>query len=466
MQIPVLSGVYTDESSDFRLSYPRNLMPVPVPQGISEGYLRPAHGIVALGDIPSGVCRGGINWNGMLYRVVGTELVSITNKGAITSIGTISGSGSVTFDYSFTYLSISGDNKLWLYDGTTLTQVTDSNLGNVIDHIWVDGFFMTTDGQYLVTTQLNDPFTVLPNKYGSSEADPDPINAILKLKNEPYALNRYTIEVFTNIGGTGFPFQRVDGAIINRGCIGTFACAIYMESIAFVGSSRNESPSVWVLSGGSTGRIATREIDEILSQYTETQLSEILVEAKVDKGHQLLYIHLPDKTMVYDGAASQIVGKPVWFELGSSLDSAIYNARHLVYCYDKWWVGHATQDLLGYLDDSIASHWGKVIGWNFDTLIIYGEGHGAIFHELELVTLSGRVALGDNPTIWTQYSLDGESWSLPRSTRAGKTGQRQIRIVWLGQGPMSHWRFQRFFGRSDSMLSIARLEARIEALAV
>jgi hypothetical protein len=43
---------------------------------------------------------------------------------------------------------------------------------------------------------LNDPTAVDPLKYGSSEADPDPILAIRKIRNEVYALNRHTVEVF------------------------------------------------------------------------------------------------------------------------------------------------------------------------------------------------------------------------------------------------------------------------------
>jgi hypothetical protein len=70
--------------------------------------------------------------------------------------------------------------------------------------VWVDGYFMTTDGEFLVITELNNPFAVDPLKYGSSEADPDPVKSLLKLRNEVYALNRHTIEVFDNTGRRAF----------------------------------------------------------------------------------------------------------------------------------------------------------------------------------------------------------------------------------------------------------------------
>ena len=82
----------------------------------------------------------------------------------------------------------------------------------------------------------------------------------------------------------------------------------------------------------------------------------------------------------------------------------------------------------------------------------------------DLVGLPGRVPLGADPVIWTSYSLDGETWSQERAISAGRQGQRRKRLVWLGQGSMEQWRIQRFRGTSDAHLSVARLEAQLEAL--
>lgn len=472
MQIPILNGIYTDGAGDFRIAYPRNLVPVPVQQGISAGYLRPAEGIVAEGGVGPGIVRGGVRWGDTLYRVMGPKLVSIDSVGAITELGDVSEAVEVehvSFDYSFGYLSVNSNGSFYLYDGAVLQRVTDSDLGTVIDHIWVDGYFMATDGEYLVVTELNNPFSVLPTKYGSSEADPDSVKALLKLNNEPHVLNRYTIEVFDNIGGSGFPFQRIDGALIERGVVSTHACCTFLDSIAFVGGGRNESVSVWLGRGGSSARIATREVDLILAEYSERELKSTLVEARVDKGHQHLMVHLPDKTLVYDGAASQIVNTPVWFILSSGLDpnvDAAYNARNFVWCYDKWNVGDIDQGRIGHLSNDIGEQWGSQVAWQFGTMVLYNEGLGAIIHELELVTLTGRAALGTDSTIWTEYSADGETWSVPKGVKAGKQGQRNKRLTWLNQGPLRNIRMQRFHGTSDARASFARLEARIEGLVV
>lgn len=466
MQIPILKGIYTNEASDFRVDYPRNMVPVPVEQGISAGYLRPGDGVIGYPDVGPGVNRGGINWNDTCYRVMGSKLVSVSSSGSITIIGDVTGAtAQVTIDYSFDYLSISSNNNLYLYNGTTLQQNTDPDLGIVIDHIWIDGYFMATDGENLVVTELGDPFSVNPLKYGSSEVDPDRVLALKKLRNEAYALNRHTIEAFQNVGGSGFPFSPIDGTKAYLGVIGTKACCNFMEYIAFMGNGKKESVSVYIFNGSSPIKIATREIDLILSDYSESVLSNVLLESRAYASHQHLYIHLPDKTLVYDGAASQAVGEPVWFTLDSGvLTSSQYRARNFVWCYDKWLIGDTKTNSTGYFDNETSNHWGSSIGWSFSTGIIYNQSNGAIIHELELVSLPGRTSVSADPVIWTEYSLDGESWSSPKSIRSGNRGQRKKRLVWFQQGIFRNYRIQRFYGNSDSLLSIARLEAKIEAL--
>ena len=479
MQISILNGIYTDNGPDFRTSYPVNMVPVPKNSGISTGYLRPGDGLVANGTGP-GVDRGGINWNGVCYRVMGTKLVTVASNGTVTVLGDVGGPTTelVTMDYSFDVLAIASGGRLyyWIPVNTTATsvwnptapilrQVTDPDLGIVLDVVWVDGFFMTTDGANLVVTELSDPMQVNPLKYGSSEVDPDPVVALIKLRNEVYALNSNTQEVFDNVGGALFPFQRIDGAQIQKGVVGTFACCVYIDRIAFLGSGRNESPGIYVGAAATTQKISTQEIDELLLTYTEAQLSLVKLEARNDKSHQHLYVHLPDRTIVYDAAASEALGDQVWFTLTTTVVGfAQYRARNLVWAYDKWLVGDPQSSTIGYLVDDIGSHWGQQVRWEFGTIIAYNEGKGALFQKMELVSLTGRVALGTNPQISTSYSLDGLSYSQDRYIYVGTIGNTSKRLAWFQQGHMRNWRIQRFRGDSDSHIAFARLEMQIEGL--
>ena len=468
--IPIVSGIYSDNGPDIRTAFPVNMMPVPKGSGVSQEYLRPADGIVQFATGAPGPDRGGIEWQGVCYRVMGTSLVTVSSAGAITVLGDVGGPTTqyVTFDYSFDRLAIASGGRLYYWHGSTLTQVTDPDLGTVLDVVWVDGYFMTTDGRFLVVTELSDPTQVNPLKYGASEIDPDPVPALLKSRNEVYALNRHTIEVFDNIGGNLFPFQRIDGAQIMRGTVGTHACCTFGDQgIAFLGGGRNEPPSIFLGANSSSVPLATQDVDLLLQTYTETQLAGVKLEARFDRSHQLLHVHLPDRTLVYDHAASQALNQRVWVTLTSGTAGfAQYPMRNLVWCYDRWLVGHPSDSKIGYLDRTVSSQWGAKARWEFGCPIIYNAARGAIFHELELVALTGRVAAGTTPTISTSYSVDGMSWSQDRFINAGTIGDTRKRLVWFQQGHMRNMRIQRFRGDSDAHVSFLSLEARLEPLAV
>ena len=467
MQISILNGIYTDQDSNVRAAYPRNMIPVIGVNGVSEGHLRPAEGIVQAGTGP-GISRGGKNWNDKLYRVMGSRLVEIKSDGSVYDIGSVGAysTNMASLDYSFDNLCVVAENNAYLYDGTTLTQITDPDLGNVIDVVFIDGYFMFTDGEFLIVNDLANPLSVSPTKYGSSEIDPDPIVALLELRNEVYALNRYSIEVFDNIGGKGFPFQRIDGAHVTKGCVGTHACAVFEESIAFIGGGHDEPNSVWLASGGRTARLATREIDLILRERDDADLALAVVEARYEKDHAFLYIHLLDQTLVYDANASKKAGEHIWHILASG--NPVYGrylARDFIWCYNQWNVADPTSAKFGYLDDTIATHWGQSTSWSFSTKIMYNESRNALIHELELVSLTGRADIRDDPHISTEYSKDGVVWSQAKTISAGKQGEYNKRLIWLQQGGLRDMRIQRFNGDSASMLSILRLEARIEGMA-
>lgn len=467
MQIPIVNGIYTNNEADVRTSYPVNMVPVPKQNGVSTGFLRPAEGIDELGTGP-GTTRGAINWNGGCYRVMGSKLVRTYANGSHTVLGDVGSGQQATLIYSFDRLAIASNGNLFYWNGAALTQVTDVDLGNVIDVTWIDGYFLTTDGASLIVTELNDPTAVNPLKYGSSEVDPDPIKAVKRVGTELAAINRFTIEYFDNIGGDFFPLQVISGAQVQKGAVGTHAVCIFLDALAFIGSGRNESPAIYLAASGSAAKISTREIDELLQTYSESQLSMCVVEARTDKNHQHLWIHLPDRTIVYDAAASKAIGEAVWFTLTSTLEVdafSKYRAKDLVWCFDRWLVGDSNSSAHGALSKEHSYQWGSSARWEFATAIVYNEGMGAIFHELELVTLAGRSAFGTNPRMSTSYSLDGMTWSMDKWARTGKLGERNKRIVWLQQGVMRHFRMQRFRGDSMSFASFLRLEARLEALA-
>lgn len=465
-QVSILSGIYSDISADYRTQYPVNLVPVPKNSGLSEGYLRTADGLsqVATGQ---GVDRGGIYWNGLIYRVSGQKLISIDAANNVTAIGDISGNDYARFAYSFDRLAISADGKLWYLKGGVLSRVTDSDLGVVNDVIWVDGYFMTTDGTSLVVTELNDPTAVDPLKYGSSEIDPDPIIGLIKPLDEVYAMNRYTIEVFDNVGGTGFPFQRVSGATIACGLVGVDAKCLLDGLVAFVGSRINSPPSVYLIAGNNVQPVSTREIDEWLATMPDAQLSALRVESRKNDVHEHLYIHGEDGTAVYDYTASQQLGQPIWFWLSSGTGSrAKYRASGFVYGFGKWQCADKIDSRIGVVNQDLPTQYGDVASWLFGTTFIYNEGRGAIINGMELAGLMGRQVYGTAGSVFASWTDDGLRWSDEKPCMIGARGDYYNRLTWFRVGSMRNFRSFKFRAANKIHMAIARLEMQIEALNV
>lgn len=465
MQIPIVSGIYATPETDFRTAYPVNMIPVPKITGVSEGHLRTGDGIKVFAS-GVGIDRGGIEWRGVLYRVLGSKFVKISATGGITVIGDVGAGGPVVMSYGFDYLAIASAGNLFLYDGSALAQNTDPDLGTVLSVQWIDGYFATTDGEFIVVTELGNPFSVNPIKYGSSEASPDEIKTIVRLNNELYAINRHSIEAFSNTGGQFFPFSVIKGTQIYRGSVGTYSTAIFMGGIAFLGGATNEATGLHLATGGGSVKISTREIDLIFSEYGDDVLADVEIETVNSFNREVLYIHLPDKTVCYDGTGSQALGQPIWYILSSGAGVVSqYRAKNHVWAYGRWIVGDPKNQQIGEIDASIATHWGDTVSWNFTTPIIYNEGKGAVVHDLELSCLAGGATFGKSAAVSCHYSDDGVTWSQRRWVDVGASGARLTPVKWSRLGMFRKRRIIQIEGDSNAVLAASRIDATMEPLA-
>lgn len=460
VSVPLLGGFVAGSAAEFVASPPVNLEPVIFEgnNGISEGQLRATAGTVPFATGP-GVDRGGIVWNDVHLRVMGTKLVQVTTTGLVTTLGDVGGSGPVTFDYGFDRVAVRSGTSLYYWNGTTLTQVTDPDLGAVYDLIWSDGYFLTTDGNYIVATDLADPTSVNPLRYGSAEEDPDMITGLIKFREEIYALGRHTVQVFQNVGGTGFPFQVVQGATIPYGCVSASAKCLFAESIAFVGSARGEAIKVYVVGDGTAVGISNKALDDRLAQ--EANVGGIVLESRTYGNERRLYVHMEGETWCYFFNASRAAGKPVWTVLGGSTG---YRIRNGVLHGNRLICGDLTSSALGVLDDTATTHFGEQVEWRFDTAFIFNQGAGAIITEAELIGLPGRAPLGDQSVIFLSFTVDGETWSMEKSRPLARRGNRVLNPVWFPRKMMRSYIGMRFRGVGLSLPGFASLEVEAEAL--
>jgi hypothetical protein len=465
--IPILEGIYTD-GSDVRVQLPVNREPTPKQGAATDDYLRPVEGIDAFAT-GSGNDRAGIVWtgegNGVHYRVSGTKLISITSAGVKTVIGDVGGSGHARLDFSFDLLGILSNGKLYYYDGATLAQVTDPNIpANLVDMVHVDGYWVVTDGTDIAVSDLATPTTFNPLRFGGTDR-PNPIKALKKVVNELTAVSENYIDTFRNIGGSGFPFQRILSAVITRGAIGTRAACVTENRIAFLGGGREEEPSVYLGGNAQTVKIASMEVDAILNEYTTAQLATVTMETQVARGMNRIFVHLPDRSLVYDIVMSAKMGYPMWHIRTSAIEGySQLRAQNYVRAHDQWIAGDPASTAIGVTTTESSKHYGEATRWEVVTAALRAGTKGVTMNRLELLAITGDVPFDVEPRVSVEYSFDGQGYSMPRSIPCGIRGETLKKLEWRKLGTWKRFRTLRFRGDSDSRISLLSLDADMTVL--
>ena len=369
IKLPLITG---DRHSDldYRTNLPVNMTAVIKQIKDSDGYLLTHDGLNSFSET-NGKARGG-TFNERFdkhYRVSGDNFESIDVDGTVTNLGLTPGDGVCSLAESFNTQAILTDGKLYLWDNASLVQVTDPDLGFPIDITWFRGIYVMTDGQFLFHTDINNEFSISPLKYSSSEFSSDKIIAVARNdENQILAFNRYSTEYFyfnaSAASGTSV-LQVISGKAIKVGIVGTH-CKTELDGVFFIlGGRKKESPSIHAMSGGSVMPVATREVDKIISKYTEQELSGVVLESRTVDRDMFLVVHLPGETLLYNHTVAKKVGaEAAWSYVKTGVDTdepwrgkfGVFDPRAA-----KWIYGDILENKLGYLDDQVASQYGEQV---------------------------------------------------------------------------------------------------------
>jgi hypothetical protein len=450
--IPLLTGAKGTQQAEFSLSYPTNLEPLINDVGFSQAQLLHAAGAIPFTTGP-GTDRGGYAWNGTMYRVMGTSLVRVGTDGVVTTIGDVGGSGPARLEESF-------GTALWYFNGTGLTQVTDVDLGPVIDMTWMNGFWISTDGTSIVVTQLTDPTQVDPLKYGSAEEDPDTVTGLMKVRNELYVLGQYTIQTQQLTGGSGYPFTNVLGATIPYGCISASAKCLFADSFAFAGQSRNEPLAVYLAGQGSATKISVRTVDDALA--AEENPAGITLEVRAYRDERRLLVHLTKETWVFLPTATAKAQSPIWYRVRSGAKDP-YRIRNAVEIAGRYMVGDLNSSALGWLSEDVSTHFGDAAEWSFHSGLLHNDGKSGIVRSIELIGLPGRIPAGEKATAFMSMTRDGTNWSPERAIDMGMAGETRKRLQWRPKARFTNTLGLKFRGYNKALPGFARLNGDVAA---
>jgi len=415
IQAPIIRGDTVDRT-DYRDALPVNLTAVAKPIKGAAGYLNSHAGLVqfATGE---GKDRGGV-YNERLeshFRVSGNSLIELGADGVTTVIGTISGSRrATTAAYSFDTQAILADGRWWLYDGSTLSEILDPELGDPIDMTWINGYYFFTDGENIYHTDATDETSIDPLKFATAEFSPDPTLAVDKTSdNQVIVFGRYSIEYFIDSATENFAFRRVESKALKAGIVGTH-CETELDGVFyFLGGGKEESPSVHYISAGTYKSIATREIDKLIAQYTENQLADAVLETRIVDRDKFIMVRLPNETLLCNltiaesqglGSAwsivkSGVIGGGAWDGVNGVYDGRI----------SKWIYGSRFDETIGVLDDLTGSQYGDEVEYLCYTPFLVLEG--ASVNWIEIDTIPGMQLDPKKVKAFFSVTYDGLTYS-------------------------------------------------------
>jgi hypothetical protein len=460
-QVPIIKGDKIGIETDYRDALNVNVYAVKREIMGAAGYILSYPGLTSFGT-GSGIDRGAV-YNerfGKQFRVSGQKLIEVNANGTITELGDIPGTDQVRMPYSFNTQAIIGNGSMWLYDPVSgFRQIVDPDIGTPGDGDWIDNYYFLTDGDYLYHTEITNEESIDPLSYATAEFMPDNSLGIMKTQdNKVIVFGRYTLEYFVNIATANFSFQRIDSRAQKVGIVATHAKTELNGRIYITGGRKDESVSVHLISVGAAEKVATREIDKLLSKYSEPDLSNIRMESRVENDVSFVLVHLPDEVLCFNESVAQAFGKETaWTILKTDVNGDDpYRAINGVFDprISKWVYGDKLGATLGTLDNDASTHYGEIVESIFYTPFMNLETQSV--DSLELETIPGHTTTDDAKVAFsiTENGLTygNEWWSM-----YGLPNEYNERFILNRLGHCESWIGMKFRTASASRMAFSML---------
>lgn len=460
LPINIIKGDKVGSETDYRDYLPINMSAVIRPLLGASGYMLQQPGLTQYAE-GIGIDRGGLynERQSNHFRISGTSFIEVDVDGTVTTLGTVSGNDTVSLPYSFNTQGIVANGKFFLYDTTNgFREVTDSDLGDPIDCVWVDGYYFFTDGEFIYHTDLVDESSIDPLKFATSEYSPDPtLGVALTPDNKVMVFNRYSIEYFINVATDNFAFTRVVTRAVKAGIVGTHCKAEILDQWFIMGGRKEEDVAIHAVGVGTVTKISSREVDKVINQYTEAQLSTAVLEARVEDDYQYLIVHLPNEVLLYNVKVGGTLGYELaWSILKTDvLGDDPWRAKFGLFEPRKgeWVYGDKLDATIGILDNTVATQYGEIAEWVLKTPFIYLESQSV--DQLDIEIIPGFTTTSD-ATVFLSLSYDGFTYGTEFPMEYGAPSAFNNRFIANRLGYVRNWVGFKLRGATRSRMAFSR----------
>lgn len=479
LQLPIADGFYISESEPFLNKRIVNWHPIiPQSNAINQRALFGVPGIVEFADETVGPTRGSITFkDGTPYFVIGSQLFSFDSSGNSTDHGTITGDSDLSMSTNGININIqdpTGDNFYFTPSTNTLELNDDPvflSFGQAKNNSFKDGFYNFVTDDKIFTSSLktvNDGKDFNALDFSDAEFNPDKLVSTHNSLNQLYVFNERTAEVFETTQTTGFPYTRIPGAIIQKGCSAPFSIQNFNNGFVFMGGDFNEKPSIYYARGSSIQKISTSSIDQIIHGNTEEDIFNARSFTYALNGNFFYVITVGDNTFEFNATTSGLAGSNQWNERQTGITRgekfASWRATHAQLAFDKILVGDDRSGKVGFLDIDTFTEYGELIEGIISTKPFIEQGNTIFNHKIELL---GETGVGNDDVVDPQmrhtYSDDGgRNYSNEVSMSMGKKGAYKTRMQWSRLGSIPNNRILRFITTEPCRRNVYALYANAE----
>ena len=247
-------------------------------------------------------------FNNKLIAVINNKVYQInpSSSYAVSLLGTTSSSTSQSYfvkTFLDTYLFF--HNKVTGYllnsSGTFVTMTSLPTSPYVSGVVYLDNYvFIGTSNNRIYNSNLGDPTTWDALSYLSFEQTTDTLVGIAKHLNYLIAFGTVSTQFYYDAGNaTGSPLAVASSYTSEIGCISGDSIVATSNTVLWIGSSKTNSRSVYLIDGVTPIRVSTNSVDRHLEADTLNQVSAYCYTIN---GHTLyiLTLHDTQKTLVYD----------------------------------------------------------------------------------------------------------------------------------------------------------------------
>ncbi len=319
----------------------------------------------------------------------------------------------------------------WIYDTTNgLQEIIDEDFfaADVVEYL--DQYFAFNragTGQWFLSN-LNDGLTFLATDIATAEGDPDDLVGMIWNRRELWLFGAETTEIWFNTGNLDFPFQRVEGGFIERGCAAAFSIAEDDNAVFWLGDDR----VIYRADGYVPHRVSHHAIEEAFRDYAV--VSDACAFIYTMGGHKFYVLTLPseDVTWVYD------ITTGLWHERQSK-DIGRWRVSAHADAYGKHLVGDFEHGRVGELDLDTYAEWGETLQGLATGPVAHADRARISHNRFEIDVEAGTgltTGQGSDPQVWLAYSDDGGyTFSARKPYRGiGKIGAYRQRLRWLRLG--------------------------------